>query len=551
MRLAAEVRPVTRARALAEAYQLLAEVESADQKVVTDLIVSPQFGAWAADCVYRLRAGQTGEAPLSTDLGQLAAVAATAAFRTGRAFELDVPLRCGAITFPGLGTARPGARTPWEWGRVDQDARGRRVRSSVTTVRVPADGERAAVSGPWTALPRLTAEARGLRLEVTLDSHDPFLDRYGVARPRMTASEVARWRGLFGDAWRVLTAGNYALAELIAATARTLVPLSTPSPTRSVSATETSSFGAIGMSLPRDALAMAEVLVHESHHAVLGAVTDVVPMFRPAQIPLTYAPWREDPRPVSALLQGVYTHYGIARFWRHQRRTGAPEQRFRADVEFGRWRALTAQVADRLARWDALTESGACFLGAIRARLAEWRDEPVSATAADQGADLSLEHRARWRLRHLVPDRAAVDSLAAAWHRGARPPVLSAAVAVTLEPGPLPAPADNARAYLLTLRHQDPAALGEVSARPCADPADVALAAGDYAVAAGGYRSRIDGGDDVDAWAGLAVASRHTGPGRAARLLAERPEVAAALYRRLRGGGVSAGALLAWLAEGA
>jgi hypothetical protein len=79
----------------------------------------------------------------------------------------------------------------------------------------------------------------------------------------------------------------------------------------------------------------------------------------------------------------------------------------------------------------------------------------------------------------------------------------------------------------------------------------VALAAGDYAVAAGGYRSRIDGGDDVDAWAGLAVASRHTGPGRAARLLAERPEVAAALYRRLRGGGVSAGALLAWLAEGA
>src|SRR5215469_7033777 len=141
MRQAAQVRPRTRARALADAYQLLAEVERADTKVADDLIAAPEFGAWAADCLRRLRGGQAGLAPLPTDLGQLAVVAAAAAFRTGRAFELDVPLRHGAVTFPGLGTARPGAGAPWEWGRVSQDARGRRVRSSLATVRVPADGE--------------------------------------------------------------------------------------------------------------------------------------------------------------------------------------------------------------------------------------------------------------------------------------------------------------------------------------------------------------------------------------------------------------------------
>lgn len=561
MRVAADGGPASHERALNDAYRLLATVETDNREVVDNLIASPQFGAWAGDCVHRLRAeergppgqsGQRGGAPLSTDLGHLAAVAAAAAFLTGRAFELDVPLRRGAVTFPGLGTARPGARSPWEWGRVSQDARGRRVRSSVGTVRIP-DGDEpvATAGGAWAGLPRLMAEADGLRLEVTLDSRDPFLDRYGTARAMINASEAVRWQRLIGDAWSVLTGGNYPLAELIAAIARTLVPLRVPSPTRSVSVTETSAFGALGLSLPRDALAMAEVLVHESHHAVLGAVTDMVPMLRAARIPAAYAPWREDPRPASALLQGIYTHYGIARFWRQQRRTGPPAQRLRGDVEFGRWRMLTEQVADRLDRLDALTESGASFLATIRGTIARWRDEQVPAAAADQITDLNLEHYACWRVRYLVPDERTVDSLAAAWHRGAGCPIRLSVVAVRLEPGPLPAPTGNARAYLLTLRYQDPAGLREASSRAFSDPADVALAAGDYALAASRYESRIDSGDDGDAWAGLAVARRHTGPGQAARLLAERPEVAAALYRRLRDcGGVSVAALLAWLSDG-
>lgn len=569
MRMAARARPAAHTRTLADAYRLLAQVEARDHAVVRDLIASPQFGAWAADCVGRLRAADSprrGGAPLSTDLGQLAAVAAAAAYRAGHSFEIEVPLRHGAVTFPAFGTARPGAFGPWEWARVGQDGRGMRVRSSVSTVAIPAAGEQPAASGAWRALPRLLADADGLRLDVTLDSQDPFLDRYGAARERVTARDAVRWRRLLVEAWRVLTGCDYPLAEMVAAMARTVVPLTAPAPTRPVSSTETASFGALGMSLPRDALAMAEVLVHETHHAVLGAVMDIVPMFGTDDVPLTYAPWREDPRPATALLQGVYTHYGITRFWREQRRTGSSAQRFRGHVEFGRWRLLTTQTAERLARLAALTEPGGRFLSVIRAKLAEWQDEPVPAAAADHIADLNLDHRARWRLRHLVPDQTAVESLAAAWRRGARPPVPAARVAVTLEPGPLPGTSDNARAYLLMLRYQDPPGfrelglrelrLRDLAGRACADPADAALAAGDYALAADAYGARIDGadidsGDSGDAWAGLAVARGHTGPGHAAWLLAERPEVAAALHRRVRGdAGASADALVAWLADG-
>ena len=550
MRLAADVRPATYSRTLTGAYALLAQAETRDRQVVRDLIASPQFGAWATDCVYRLRAEEPRHRagpPLSTDLGQLAAVAATAALQTGQAFDIEVPLRSGTVVFPTVGAARPGARVPWEWGRISQDARGRLLRSSVSTVRIPAVGE-PAVAGAWSVVPRLVADADGLRLDVTLDSHDPFLDRYGAARSAVTRHVAVRWQRLLSATWPVLTGQNYVLAEMIAATVRTVVPLEVPSPTRSASSTETSSFGAVAMSLPPDALTMAETLVHESHHAVLGAVMDIVPMFASMGDALTYAPWREDARPQSALLQGIYTHYGVTRFWRRQRRVGSAAQRLRGHVEFGRWRTLTEQTAHRLAASGALTEHGSFFLSAIQRKLAEWQAESLPDEAREYIADLSLDHRVRWRLRHLVPDPAAMDALAACWRRGDKPALAGKRIGVTLGPGSLPGPTDNAREYLIARRYRDPE--GNESEYDLADSADTALAARRYALAARRYRTRIQRGDDRDAWAGLAVARRHTGPRRAARLLATQPEVVAALYRRVRDSDqASPEAVVAWLAD--
>jgi HEXXH motif-containing protein len=551
MRMAADARPAMYRRTLTDAYALLAQAESRDREVVRNLIASPQFGAWATDCAYRLRIEESGHRvgpPLWTDLGQLAAVAAAAAFRTGEAFEIEVPLRRGMVVFPTLGAARPGARVPWEWGRISQDARGRSVRSSVSTVRIPAAGEPCTVAGAWSVFPRLVADADGLRLEVTLDSHDPFLDRFGSTRSAVTRHVAVRWQRLLSTTWPVLTGQNYLLAEMIAATVRTVVPLEAPSPTRSASSTETSSFGAVAMSLPPDALAMAETLVHESHHAVLGAVMDIVPMFASRGDALMYAPWREDARPESALLQGIYTHYGVTRFWRRQRRAGSAAQRLRGHVEFGRWRTLTAQTAHRLAGSGTLTEHGSFFLSAIQRKLAEWQAESLPDEAREYIADLSLDHRVRWRLRHMVPDPAAMDALAGRWRRGDNPAPAATRIDVTLEPGSLPGPTDNAREYLIARRYRDPE--GNESAYDLADSADTALAARRYALAARRYRTRIQRGDDRDAWAGLAVARRHTGPRRAARLLATRPEVVAALYRRVRGSDqASPDAVVAWLAD--
>ena len=68
--------------------------------------------------------------------------------------------------------------------------------------------------------------------------------------------------------------------------------------------------------------------------------------------------------------------------------------------------------------------------------------------------------------------------------------------------------------------------------------------------AGGGGRlpQRLASDGDPDPWAGLSVATRHVGSPRVAGLLAERPEVAAAVCSRLRDGRLDLASVLAWLA---
>jgi HEXXH motif-containing protein len=546
MREAARRRAAEYATTLLPAYRLLTDIETREPKVVRDLLASPQFGGWVSDSLRRLTASadtsREDYAPLATDLGHIAVIAATAALRAGSPFELSIPLRHGAVTFPDLGTAYPGAATTWEWGRVGLDGGCGRVMSSVSEVQVPAslDPPRSFESG-WSGVARLTADARGLRFDVTLDDRDPFLDRYGADRVPVTAEDLANWQRLLAQAWDVLATGDRPYASMMAAMLRTLVPLAQPAPTRPVSSTAAAGFGAIALSLPDDALTMAEVLVHEFQHGVLSAALDVVPLIEPGDEPLTYAPWREDARPVGSLIHGLYAHLGVARFWRQQRGTGSAAEQLRADVEFARWRPLLTEATEELAAAGVLTGYGGEFLSAVRSVLASWQSEALPPSAVEYGEDLSLDHRVRWRLRHLVPDSAAIRSLAAAWRRGLPPDSSLLGLSRIRDHVPTPPASGSILSYILGLRYRDPARFrrwteGAAGQSPDlrVDAADKALLAGSYASAAHGYLRRIEAEDDIDAWAGLAVARRHTGPTGSARVLAEYPEVVAALRHRLR-----------------
>ena len=564
MRAAAQSAAAAHAATLVPAYRLLAAVQARDERVVRDLLALPQVGSWAFHCLNRLNAfpGERDRvSPLGTDLGQLAVIACAAALRAGQPFHLDIPLRHGVVTFPALGTARPGASADWEWGRACLDDQGGRVSSSVSTVHIPAgESESRSTGGGWSAITRLSAVSSGLTVEFWLDDRDPYLDRFGLARVTVDRDDLLAWQGRLAEAWRIAARRHRALAAMIARVIRTVVPLAEPFPAQSVSATAASAFGAIGLSLPDDAIAMAEVLVHECHHAILSAVTDLVPMTGPGGERLAYAPWRDDARPLGALLQGTYAQFGVTGFWRRQRHMGSARARLRGDAEFARGLAAAAVTAATLARSDVLTEAGRQFVGALRVTMAAWQDEPVRAAAKELAAEGALDHRARWRLRHLRPDPRTIQSLACAWLAGDQPAMLPAAVGVSLQWQPPPSAAGSARSYLLLLRYSDPERFrhwvrhdgpptGDERDHRQVDPADRALLCGDDAAAAEGYLRRIAVGDDSDAWAGLAVARRRTGPARVAAVLAERPEVVACLHERLRfHGRPDPDRLAAWLA---
>jgi HEXXH motif-containing protein len=554
MRAAARVVPDDYRRTLAAPYQLLAEVEAQAPEVVQDLLASPQFGAWTDACISRLliSPGRTvsDDVPLPTELGHLAVFAATSAIRSGQAFELEIPLRDGAVTFPGFGTARPGAGTAWEWGRVGQDGDGGRVRSSVSTVRLPsAQDETGTVPEAWSGMPRIVIDQGGPRLDVVLDSTDPYLDRYGTARVQVSAEDLAAWQQMLGAAWAILAADHPSLARAVSGVIRVLVPLAPHDRTLSSSSTDISSFGAVALSLPPDVLSMAEMLVHEAQHAILGALMDIVPLVRNGAAFLGYGPWRDDPRPAGALLQGIFAHYGMGQFWGQRRIVGPPEQRLRAHAEFGWLRMATARAVGDLTRSGVLTGPGRDFLDGIGSELAAWLDEPLPGSVAGHAMDVSTDHEVCWRLRHLVPDPAAIAALASAWRRGG-PPARPAAVAVRLEPAPLLPASANIRNYLLWLRYRNPGELRRWLSDERIDPVDAALVRGRYDDAAVGYLRRIAAGDDRDAWAGLAVTRRHTGPVTVATLLAERPEVVAAMHDRLRGAAhAEPDGLAIWLAE--
>jgi HEXXH motif-containing protein len=551
MRMAARAIPGDYERALFIPYQLLSDVESLAPEIITAVIAAPQFGAWADDCLRRLLDdGIRHDVPLATDLGHLALFAATAAIRANRPFRVEIPLRDGVASFPALGTARLAASSRWEWGTAWRDGAECQVRSSASIVKIPRSAQPGTPpAAHWSALHRMALTENGLCLDVVIDDSDPFLDRYGTPRTRLTCGNLPRWRRLLADAWAILARDHYPMAEQIAGMVRTLVPLAQPAPTRSVGSTEISSFGAVALSLAADSLSVAEVLVHEAQHAVLGALIDVKPLVRDDADFLAYAPWRDDPRPAGALLHGIFAHYGMGRFWRQRYRVGPPDQRTRAAVEFGRMRTMAARGSNTLGESGLLTEPGHEFLAGIQAELDVWLEERLPGGTAEQVMDLSVDHEVQWRLAHLIPDADVIARLAAAWRAHRAPPMPLDVVPVRLEPGPLPPASGNMRSYLMSLLYRDPRLLSRRLADDqwMIDPVDAALIEGDNDTAAAGYLCRIAAAQDQSAWAGLAVVRRRTAPAPTARIFTERPEVLAALHALLRDDGATPDELANWL----
>ncbi|RSS65336.1 radical SAM protein [Streptomyces sp. WAC06273] len=365
--------------------------------------------------------------------------------------------------------------------------------------RVPVPPTAAGSAG-WLPLRTLTHHGPAGPVAIPLDDLDPYRDLDDPVPPaRLDAEEAAEWQRVFDGAVAVLaaTGADQGPGRLDPALIRAVVPygrtaaVPPAAPTVAVSASSGDSFGAMLISRPGSALALAETLVHEFQHSKLAALLHLFPLLDDDREERYYAPWRADPRHLTGLLHGAYAFTGVAGFWRD--RLAEPEHAEVAAYHFA-LRRLQSRLVVRTLRTSArLTAPGRRLVAGLARTLDGWLRVPVAPDALRRARTAAALHRTQWRLRNLAAPAAPDGTLRFRPDRGFWPDTRTHAFAV----------------------------------RPAAPrTADEHLAAGDPATALDGYAKDLaQDPADPHALSGWIVARAALGPGRATRRALTRPEL--------------------------
>jgi HEXXH motif-containing protein len=548
-------------RALQDGYALLTAVQRAHPNLITTSLGQPQVGLWASD--YLQRAHQ----PSRWRYGYLACLAASVALRAGTDFEIDVPVHAGVIPLPGFGCVKLPAATSGGSARIRGEGGHGTVTPAGQRPVVVEAGTRAAGWEPAHLLHGTSTVAGEAEITVLLDDRDPYrappwLSEASPMRPGvpLRRAELRRWRQLFDRAWRLLAENHAQQAMAMATGLRVLVPMRAREGSQANSATALDAFGAVLLTAPTDHLGLALTLLHEYQHGKLAALTDLVTLHGAGDDQRYFAPWREDSRPLGALLQGAYAHLAVAAFWRQQARCGVGGALRFAQFKFAACRDDVRRAVDQIAASGELTAHGERFIAGMTATLDSWQADPLPAEVLRRAADQRAGDRLTWRLRRVSPAPGTVDVFARMWLA----PIGSRGPATDPSPEPTAVAAEySSQAALSAARgsaRQLAAFTAVLTARAIAadethygsghDPepsmGDLAYARGQYAHALSAYLAELaDNPAEPGAWTGVALASRQP-------LLLSRPELVRAVYLRVRelGGPVpDPVALAAWLAR--
>ncbi|MEV0617122.1 HEXXH motif domain-containing protein [Nonomuraea sp. NPDC050404] len=384
------------------AFDLLADVQDAAPEVTRAVLRYPTVGSWGLRTLHAL-SGQTPADPWATP-AVMASLAAVAAIRSGRSERIEVPVMDGTVVLPSLGRAIVPGDGPF--ATVSTGDGEAEIHAGGVTVRVGKDPS-------WEGLRHIRASHRGVAVEFVVDDLDP--GRMPGARRtegRLSEAELYRWASTLQPGWEILVDRHREVAEEVSAIVTVLTPLVGPENGTS-SATSKLAFGNIGLSTPPDPHSFAVTLAHESQHAKLSGLLDLIPLAQPDDGGRYYAPWRDDPRPLGGLLQGAYAHMGIAAFWRVERRQPhAADLLLRAHTEFAQWRDGTAAAIRTLRASGRLTAEGELFTAEMAGTMAAMCAEEVPAEATRRAGISAGRHVAGWRDRNGEPPANQLPSLA-------------------------------------------------------------------------------------------------------------------------------------------
>lgn len=482
---------------LGEAWDLLLLAEDAAPGVVDEVIMFPTVGLWFRRALETVVDGHVDTPAKRAEIGVVHAVAAAAALRAGLSFDIRVPVTQGVVSLPTVGHYEIAVDPSVDFVPLHHSEAGTKVEHV-----------------KFRPVRRHRSTASGVVLEVVFEDTDPhraFADNPAAPDP-LSDTEFERWCAQLDAAWETLVGWDRRYAEELSVGLLSLAPLTREG--KLVGASSASAFGAIALCEKPSADELADALVHELQHSKLNAVLECASLHRTDEVDYFYAPWRDDPRPLNGVLHGIYAFTSVVEFWRARRGLVSEGRAAKADYAFV-LRALQVRMAiDDIASTAQLNHWGRIFLDKLSSRLAVCEDDLTEADRTGPVAKLVADHRALWRVRHVVPDGPGIARLADAYLAG-EAKLTGSTLDHRIAEEPVPGASDRAPLFKAQ-------ALGLATTH--ADPADLACAAGDVEAATAAYRRRLEADpDDEQAWAGLTLT-----------LNTARPEVARALHRELR-----------------
>ena len=412
------------------------------------------------------------------------------------------------------------------------------------------------VPRPWPAARRVRTPVGAGRFDFVLDDLDVYRTPDGPLPPSPRhPREVAHWERLAYDAGTLLSRLHPQRADALAAALTALTPRPEAPGGVVSSVSSGDAFGGVVLSEPPDHVEFAASLVHEFQHMKLHALLDSWPLHDESEEPdreSYYAPWRDDPRPLHGLFQGVFAFFGVVDFWRRLTLVAEGGMLRRAQFQLVYWRTQTLDAYTALRSSPRLTAKGLEFVQMMGDTTAAWTEHPVVPTDVTTLAqEAAAAHRVLWRLHHLRPDPAAVAELAEAWSPSS-PGTAAQPVTVTVWPDPGVAPSNTYAALLCRAAtdpatpHSWPASQGVPgSDETGVDPSDLARLLGSPAEACRVSVAQITRWPRWhESWVRLSLALRRANTARAtedsgpdtsaaAEALTHRPELVQALLARI------------------
>ena len=490
--------------------------------ILRDVLLHPQLGVWISHAIRTIIA-KGGHQPLIwLEVGQIHCITFAVAVRARHSMNTLLPVRGGGILLPTLGLARfPGMCKPTVATAITEHGTTSLLVGS-KKILLPSDLARDGEG--WWSLRRITAQSDGNALEAPLDDIDPFRDLADPVPPlRLSTATFDEWKTLVEEAWRILNSCVPETAMAMSAGLRSIAPLPDSRDGSIRSASTGDGFGAVLVTRPPNAVLLAESLTHEFHHVKLGGLLHLHELYEDDGVDRYYAPWRDDPRPLSGLFQGVYAFLGITAFWRSRCRSGSePADHFEyAYLRRQVWMALRALTKSR-----ALTALGDRFVRGMTSRLQPWMTERLLPAACRSWWAVA-DHRIGWRIRNCRSDPAQVHALTQAWIRDNPTAKADGAPASNHRPW------SRSRITLLRMRTSDPDRFLALQRRREHD-VDVEFVGGNNATALASYREMVlDNVNDHHAWAGLALAALGSDRPMPWRHLLGQPELVKSVCHKL------------------